>query len=247
MILRGTVFSKTLGMDTGITVVTPNHRSNGSYKVAYMLHGLCGNHENWLDLSMLANYANVGNTVYVCPEVGRSFYADMKYGLKYFTYITEELPEICEDLFNISAERENTAVIGVSMGGYGALKCALSKPEQYGICCAFAPAFLFLKEYLENTDKGDLEADCKAIFGENMTWNPDDDLLTLAHRCKEEWYPKIYIAVGKEDFLHDQVVRFVNEMHKIKELDCTYEEWKGEHDWFFFNEALKVAVGMFSL
>ena len=72
----------------------------------------------------------------------------MKYGLKYFSYITEELFKICKNIFNISSKREDTAIMGASMGGYGALKCALSKPEQYGFCGAFSPAFLFLKDYL---------------------------------------------------------------------------------------------------
>ena len=61
----------------------------------------------------------------------------MKYGLPYFSYLTEELPTICKSIFRISADREHTAVMGGSMGGYGALKCALSKPEQYGMCAAF--------------------------------------------------------------------------------------------------------------
>lgn len=43
MILRGHTFSKILEMETGITVITPNELSDKcKYKVAYMLHGLCG-------------------------------------------------------------------------------------------------------------------------------------------------------------------------------------------------------------
>ena len=38
-------------MDTGITIVTPNDlKLDGSYKVVYLLYGLCGNHINWLDM-----------------------------------------------------------------------------------------------------------------------------------------------------------------------------------------------------
>jgi S-formylglutathione hydrolase FrmB len=125
MILRGNVFSKILEMDTGITIVTPNDfKMDGTYKVVYLLHGACGNNGTWADYSMLPVYANHGKTIYVLPEVARSFYTDMKYGFKYFSYITEELPNICKTVFNISADREDTAIIGGSMGGYGALNCA---------------------------------------------------------------------------------------------------------------------------
>ncbi len=47
-----------------------------------------------------------GLAVFVMPEVARSFYADMKYGLKYFTYVTEELPNICKTVFRISAKHD---------------------------------------------------------------------------------------------------------------------------------------------
>ena len=169
MKLNGNVFSKVLDMDTGITIVTPNDlKLDGSYKVVYLLHGLCGNHRNWADYTLLPTYANDYDAIFIMPEVQRSFYMDMKYGLKYFSYITEELPEICKNIFNISSKREDTAIMGASMGGYGALKCALSKPDQYGFCGAFSPAFLFLKDYLDyQRDTGIVEfEDLKAIFGE---------------------------------------------------------------------------------
>ena len=145
MRLSGTVYSETLGMDTGITVVTPNRIQSGEeYNVVYLLHGLCGNHKTWLDYSMLSMYAIGRKSVYILPEVARSFYTDMKYGLPYFSYLTEELPTICKSIFRISADREHTAVMGGSMGGYGAPKCALSKPEHSMECARrFLPAACF--------------------------------------------------------------------------------------------------------
>lgn len=51
MKLNGNVFSKVLDIDTGITIVTPNDlKLDGSYKAVYLLHGLCDNHRNWLDM-----------------------------------------------------------------------------------------------------------------------------------------------------------------------------------------------------
>ena len=43
MRLSGSVYSKILDMDTGLTIVTPNKLREGKYKVVYLLHGLCGN------------------------------------------------------------------------------------------------------------------------------------------------------------------------------------------------------------
>lgn len=255
MILRGTVFSEILGMDTGITVVVPNKfDSADKYQVAYVLHGLCGNSENWVNNSMLPVYANDYNTIFILPEVARSFYTDMKYGLKYFSYITEELPIICKSIFNISSKREDTAVIGGSMGGYGAIKCALSKPEQYGYCCAFSSACLFLKEFLdklraEGKTKEFLDAygepllnDFYAAFGEKLEWSTQDEILELAKSLSaKQIKPKIYSTCGLDDYMRPDNIRFSAEMKKL-DVDFTYEEFPGMHDFYFFDESLKKAL-----
>ena len=49
MRLSGSVYSKILDMDTGLTIVTPNKLRESKYKVVYLLHGLCGNDRSWLD------------------------------------------------------------------------------------------------------------------------------------------------------------------------------------------------------
>lgn len=257
MILRGSVFSKVLEMETGITIVAPNEfMTDRTYQAAYLLHGLCGKSGDWADYTMLPVYANDYHVIFIMPEAARSFYADMKYGQRFFSYITEELPVICKSVFNISVKRENTAVIGNSMGGYGALKCALSKPEQYGYCCAFSPPFLFLREGLDiQRAKGETEEfkaaygeqlfkDFLAIFGEQLEWSAQDEILDLAKKINEQSVkPKIYCACGTEDYLHADNVRFRDEITKLN-FDFTYEEWAGQHDWYFFNEALKKALDL---
>ena len=52
-----------------------------------------------------------------------------------FTYITEELPKFVESLFPISGKK---SILGHSMGGHGALICALKK-RNYESVSAFAP------------------------------------------------------------------------------------------------------------
>ena len=145
------------------------------------------------------------------------------------------------------------------MGGYGALKCALSKPEQYGYCCAFSSPCLFcLKRrfgYPESRGRKQKEfkalyseqliKDFQSIFGEQLEWSCQDEILELAKKVNEQpLKPKIYSACGTEDYLHKDNVRFCDEMNKL-DFDFTYEEWSGSHDWHFFNEALKKALELF--
>lgn len=258
MILRGSVLSNVLAMETGITVVTPSMlKEEGSYKVVYLLHGLFGCNTDWANYSMLPVYAAEHDIIFVMPEVARSFYTDMKYGLDYFTYVAEELPLICKSFFNISARREDTAVIGASMGGYGALKCALSKPEQYGYCAALAPVCLFLKEGMDyqraygkteefsNMIGERLINDFEAAFGPELTWSPKFEIVELAKEAsRQPVKPELYVACGTSDSLYAENTRFRNEMEPLG-FGLTFEEWEGKHDWYFFNEALRRAINRY--
>jgi S-formylglutathione hydrolase FrmB len=255
MILRGHFFSTTLEMETGISLLLPKPGSGRQpSKVVYLLHGLCGRSGDWIDYTMLPQLADQYQISFVMPEVARSFYADMRFGQKFFTYITEELPTTCQSLFNISPRREDCAIIGASMGGYGALKCALNKPEQYGYCAAFAAPCLFLKEGLDyqrqHGESEELKAaygqqlltDFTAIFGPDLQWDPRCDILHLARDIsRQALKPAIYLACGTGDFLHADNQRFKTELEKLP-LPFVYEEWPGTHDWQFFNAALTRAL-----
>ena len=250
MILRGDFTSKALHSTTNIQLYIPEDK-DGPYRVVYLLHGLHGNQGTWLDRTMLSVYANLYNAVFVMPEVGRSFYLNLKFGRQYHNYVCDELPEMCKKVFNICAKREDTAVMGCSMGGYGALRLALKKPQQYGFCGAISPACLYFKPILEEVrndkqafiesgeEAHEIIADLYATYGENLEYNPDYDIPELVKKFpKSAPKPKIYVTCGTEDSLLKENHDFRDEMKKT-DFDYTYEEWPGDHEWYFFDEALK--------
>ncbi len=255
MILSGTLQSKSLGMETGVTVITPDRFRMGiGTKVAYLLHGLYGGNRDLVDFTRLPYYAKDRQVTFIMPEAGRSFYTDMAHGQKFFTYIAEELPRHCRSTFNISDRREDTAVFGVSMGGYGALKAALSHPADFGYCCAISPARLFLKQDLESlrTEEGrrlalarygaQMVEDMYSIYGERLAWSEENELFDLAQSAVRKGpFPKIYCACGTEDYLYPDNLRFARKVRSISS-DYTFETWTGRHDWNFFDEALNRAL-----
>lgn len=255
MILRGNVASDMLHTHTGLNVLIPPKIDDGPYRICYLLHGLHGNQDTWLDNTMLPVFFKDSNTIFVLPEAGRSFYRDMRYGHRYFAYISEELPDICRRVFNISAAREDTAVIGCSMGGYGGLLAALSRPDRFGFCGAISSAFLFTSEMLLNIRSRPKEwiyqhdpeivqtyEDLKCIFGEGIESRLEDDPAEMIKRSADlPEKPVIYSACGQADDFYKENVRFSGELKKYS-FDFTWEEWPGGHDWIFFNEALQKAL-----
>jgi len=250
MILRGNFSSKALHMSTNIQVLIPDQGSE-PFRVVYLLHGLHGDQGTWLDYSMLPFYAKEYNAVFVMPEVGRSFYLNLRYGRRYFDYVSDELPGVCRKVFNISSKREDTAAMGCSMGGYGALRLALDKPDLFGFCGAISPACLYFKPMLDGlrTDPDpylktgqeahEVYADFKCAYGESLEYRRDYDIVELVKDFPAgKPKPKIYVTCGTEDNLRKESLSFRDVM-KNTGFDYTYEEWAGAHDWYFFNDALK--------
>ena len=136
--LRCDFRSDAMGMNTSMTVILPEKTDLSQVPVVYLLHGLEDNCTGWARYTSVERYAREKNVALVMPEVQRSFYADMDRGLPYFTFIHDELPEICRGFFGFSAKREKNYLMGLSMGGYGTLKCVLQTPERYAGAAAFS-------------------------------------------------------------------------------------------------------------
>lgn len=235
-------FSEALGVQTSVYVIIPQKSSAGEigvdgkggnekYKCLYLLHGLSDDHSIWLRRTSIERYAAKYGICVVMPYGGRSFYTDMKYGEKYFTYITEELPMRISEFLNVSDKREDTFIAGLSMGGYGALKAALSKPEKY--CAAAGMSSV--------TDIKERQFDdlMKPIFGDPIVIEDKDDLFSLAEKtAKAIDKPQIYMCVGFEDFLYEQNVKFKNKLNSLG-YELTYAESKGNHNWDFWDEYIQ--------
>ena len=74
--------------------------------------------------------------------LGAGFYVDAKQApwsqnYRMYSYVTRELPELIKSFAHASSDRQG--IFGHSMGGHGALVCALRNPDRYRSVSAFAP------------------------------------------------------------------------------------------------------------
>ena len=246
-LFNGSVYSQSLGMDTGLCVVLPYDRpvENQQYpcKVVYLLHGLGNRCDTWLRGSTVEVMAKEKGIALIMPEVQRSIYTDMAHGLKYFTYVSQELPKLCSRIFNISTKREDTFIAGLSMGGYGALKCAMTYPEQYSAAASFSGAvdLSWIRENLP--DAFDVE-EMRGIFGMNLEMKPQSDLRYLAEKMSKlskDEQSKIFMTCGRQDYLYPSNIGFRNYMNTLP-IPFEYMEWDGDHNWKFWEESIKIVL-----
>lgn len=237
-LLRCDVMSDSLKMATSIILTLPENRPLGDVPVIYLLHGLTDNCTGWTRYTRAEQYARMHGAALVMPEVQRSFYTDMSHGSKYFSYVHDELPALCESMFRLENRPEHTYIMGLSMGGYGALKCALTTPERYAGCaafssvCAIGPAMQRLG----------MQSEVPALF-EGGVIPPEDDLFALV-KATPKAAPKIFQACGQQDVLYPENCRLRDALQG-EGLPLEWREWPGAHSWFFWDEALSQAMDYF--
>ena len=238
-------YSESIGMQVSVNVVIPQRSSNGEiginsngnadkYKCLYLLHGLSDDQTIWMRRTSIERYAAKYGICVVMPCGDRSFYTDMKYGGKYFTYITEELPRIMCEFFNVSDKREDVSIAGLSMGGYGALKAGLRCPDKY-----YAAAGLSSVADIRNRRFDDV---LTCVFGDAGNIPDTDDLFYLAEQTDNKTVkPKIFMGVGFEDFMYEDNVRLRKKFESLS-YNYTYRESEGTHNWEFWDEYIQYVL-----
>ena len=154
-------------MATHAFVVLPEYPAQPQ-NTLILLHGLSGACDTWNRRTSIERYAQKHNLAVIMPEVQRSWYTDMVYGLPYFTFITDELPRLAANTLRVPVDPAHLYVGGLSMGGYGALKCVLTYPERYAGCISLsARCSVQNKLKLIENDPGQIR-EWQAILGEDL-------------------------------------------------------------------------------
>jgi S-formylglutathione hydrolase FrmB len=226
-------YSKALEMDTCVNVILPNEGDLSQTRVVFLLHGLSDNYSAWCRYTKVERYALAANVAVVMPEVQRSFYCDTVSGMAYFRYISQELPEMCSHFFHLPTDPKLSYIMGLSMGGFGALKCALNNPGRYAGCGSFSGALRMDSQILRNVLK---EEELAALVGSDCKAGPVNDLLALASAA--ETLPPIYLSCGEQDRLYSMTVEFAAHLEKLGAAH-RFDHRPGTHSWDFWDQSLR--------
>jgi putative tributyrin esterase len=235
-VLRCDYFSEVLEVGTSMTVLLPQATEEqvgvatdraagtvaGDPPLLYLLHGLSDDATAWQRYTGIERYAAEHGLAVVMPQAGRSFYADEAHGARYWTHLTEELPEVVSSFFRVSQRREDTFVAGLSMGGYGALKWALHHPDRFAAVASLSGAVDVRKLLPARPEI------YRRVFDERI--GPDDVLEELLQRHAASDLPPMYIGCGTEDDLFDGSVQFA-EQAAAAGVEAHTDFRPGGHEW----------------
>jgi putative tributyrin esterase len=218
----------------GLVKAVDDHK----HPTLYLLHGLSDDHTIWQRRTSIERYVQSLDLAVVMPEVHRSFYTDTATGQRYWTFISEELPALARSYFPLSDLREDNFVAGLSMGGYGAFKLALTHPKRYAAAASLSGA-VDICGVFKNEDEPWL-AEMRNVFGSpEALQGSRNDLFYLADQlAKKKKRPRLYQYCGTEDFLYSDNLRF-REHLKALGIQATYEEGPGTHEWQYWDQQIQ--------
>ncbi len=246
-----------MGM-TNISYVLPNDipemakEGNRHYdrhtKTLYLLHGFSGNDCDWQYNGIAEDLAADYNLNIFMVSAGNNFYLNRSAtGCQYEDFMGKEVVEYTRKTFGLSRQREDTYIGGLSMGGYGAMHTALAYPENFAaaICLSSALIVHQITGMRPGTSNEIANYDYyRMVFGDlsqldQTETNPEIQWKNLREKGTE--IPRIYMAIGTEDFLYqdNQITRQFFEKH---DAEIKYEEGPGIHDWKFWNQYVRNGI-----
>jgi S-formylglutathione hydrolase FrmB len=216
----GSFDSKSLGAQERYSVfLPPSYSKNLSrmYPVVYFLHGLNNDETSWTverngniqsKLEQMILSGKLPEFIMVHPRGDNGFYCNYIDGTRrYEDLVAQELITYMETHYRAAKGRENRAIAGTSMGGYGALKIAMKYPDRYSAVAGQSPILLPGAGPLELAkDSGAPQfysffmPMVKPIFGDPIQqklWD-DNNPLVLATKQKLDGL-KIYFDYGTND------------------------------------------------
>jgi len=219
------------------------------YPVLYFLHDGGGDEAVLYRqgvVDALAKDMAAGTTpelVLVCPRGTGTWWVDGKSGLRMATFLSEDLVPWVEAHYRTRASRGGRLVLGVSMGGYGAFRWALARPDLFAAAGGLSPAIEPLSLPAVEAMPFFIRPSLESVFGSDPVDNVirANDLYqvllddpTLAGRA-----PFLSVRCGTEDkYRLAEMSAFFDRFLSAFDAphDVTLET--GVHDWPYWRRVL---------
>jgi len=126
------------------------YKNDRKYPVVYYLHGMGDNCSTWLEgeqeiakaVTLMIEKGAIQPMILVVPEGERDLWLNFEDGSKlYEDWVVKDLRKYIEKHYRTINKKNFRAIMGVSMGGFGALNIGFHNPDVYEFIFALTPAF----------------------------------------------------------------------------------------------------------
>jgi S-formylglutathione hydrolase FrmB len=231
------------GYDAGAAAKPPRR-----YPALYFLHGLGDNEQTlfnsggWTLLDDLRKQGKMGDFLIVAPEGRRSFYINSADGsVRYNDFFLQEFMPQIEKIYRISAGRQNRAISGISMGGYGALRFAFAHPELFSAVSAQSAALITEDPKTLDAASGagsPLSGVLSAVFGKPIDvphWNENSVFVLARKNAAALRKLSIYFNCGQQDnYGFEKGAADLHAQLQKENISHEYHPYPGDHSVNYF-------------
>ncbi len=233
--------SAALNRDMQYRVILPSAIPPGQkLPVVFLLHGGGGGFRDWTNDSDVARFAEAG-LLLVMPEAANSYYTNAVDPPqdRYEDYIVSDLISDVESKFPVATGRSNRAIVGISMGGFGAIKLALHHPELFSFAGGMSSA-IDVPRRAFSMRRWQQSRHYRSIFGSaGSQTRRDNDPFVLIRTSNPETAPYFFLTCGEQEGLLPANREFAA-LLKARHFQFEFHTVPGTHDWNQWNAWLPI-------
>lgn len=222
--------------------------------VVVLLHGMGDDHRS-LDrfglssgLRAAMEAGRIPRAHFAMPYGERGFWIDWHDGSRpYERYLLEEVLPAAEALLGARPSRERRVILGVSMGGGGALQIGMRHPELFGGAGSLSGLLLDQEEArsLLRTSRTRFFVDLERVFGDGSDQEYFDahDVYGIAERRAAAFDQRIFLAAGtREDPEFLRTTRRFHDHLAALGIAHAFAAYDGGHGWKYWAPLIEEAL-----
>lgn len=218
-------------------VITPNnYKPDKKYPVLYILHGYGGNYAGWVDdFPVVKPIADRYDMIMVCADGAvSSWYFDspVDNNWMYETYVSTELVNWVDKHYSTIQNKKGRAIMGLSMGGHGALYLTLKHQDIFGAAGSMSGG-VDIRPFPNNWD---ISKRLGTLDQQPKNWE-DNTVINLVSLLKHDDHPALLIDCGTKDFFYNVNIAF---HEKLLQNNITHDfiVRDGGHDVAYWSNSI---------
>ncbi len=253
-IVTDSIRSQFLGCEQPYNVYLPDgYKITETYPVIYLLHGLYGDYSNWVKVGRMKDVADeltasgeLCPAVIVMPNAGNSDVHGYQNGYfnvtdwPYEDFFFQELLPAVEQRYHCGGSKGRRAIMGLSMGGGGAIVYAQRHPDLFSSSYGMSAWLDHKDRDIRGTDRPGSKltlTDRSVREHSALDYIDKADAPTIGQLNSVKWF----LDCGDDDHL----LHLSTELHqKMKKagVNCELRVRNGGHTWEYWHTALRTAL-----
>ena len=262
-LVESSIKSELMAHTIKYSVLLPaDYKTSGlSYPVVYLLHGYGDIYTAWSRSGNIQYHsdnlgAEIEPMIFVMPDGYNSYFLNNFSGTYHYMdmFVKELVPEI-DQLYRTKKEASQRAVMGYSMGGYGALALPAKNPDVFSISVPLSMSFRTDEQYLEEP-QGVFNSQWASIFGANGVSGPAR--ITPYFKEYSPFYffdqndlsafssLKLFFVCGDDEETLSVTNGALHNLLRSKNFAHEYRMGNGGHDFGYWSKVLPEALRFIS-